>query len=157
MILDNRAFSSVVCANYSDWGTLKDWNKYKSGFGTVFIDLDGVLVRNSAEYFPPTWGSTSGISENIAAVNRLYDSGKVQIIITTSRREEFRSQTLDQLNREGVKYHQILFGMHHGKRIVVNDYAPSNPFKSCDGINIARDSAGLAEMLESVIMVGDDA
>jgi hypothetical protein len=156
MILDNRAFSVVMSRDYCDWGTLKDWNRYKSGFGTIFIDLDGVLVINSGEYFAPLWGSTKGIADNIAAVNRLYDSGKVQIIITTSRREELRQPTIEQLSKEGVKYHQILFGMHHGKRIVVNDYAPSNPFKSCDSVNIARDSATLAEQLESVIFAAEN-
>ena len=38
---------------YSDWGTLEDWNKYKSEYKTIFTDLDGVLVENSAEYFEP--------------------------------------------------------------------------------------------------------
>jgi len=156
MLLDNLALSAVVASEYSDWGTAKDWNRYKSGFGTIFIDLDGVIVENSAEYFPPVWGTTKGIADNIAAVNRLYDSGKVQIIITTSRRNDFKEQTLEQLKREGIRYHQILFDMYHGKRLVVNDYAASNPFKSCDSVNIARNSSSLAEMLESVIQVAEE-
>lgn len=151
MLLENKAFSAAVCTEYSDWGTLKDWNRFKSGFGTLFVNLDGTLVRNSGEYFEPLWGSTEGIKENIQAINRLYDSGKVQIIITTSRREEAREVTLQQLKTEGVRYHQILFGLNHGKQIVVNDYARSNPFKSCDAVNIARDSADLNEMLDALL------
>jgi hypothetical protein len=151
MLLDNKAFSAAVCSDYSDWGTLKDWNRYKAQFGTLFVDLDGTLVRNSGEHFEPVWGKTGGIKENIEAVNRLYNSGKVQVIITTSRKEEARQITLQQLEHEGVRYHQILFGLNHGKRIVVNDYARSNPFKSCDSVNIARDSADLGEMLEALL------
>jgi len=150
MLLENKAFSAAVCSEYSDWGTLNDWNRFKSQFGTLFVDLDGTLVGDSGEYFEPMWGSTPGIKENIQAINRLYDSGKVQIIITTSRKEEARQLTLQQLEREGVRYHQILFGLNHGKHIVVNDYARSNPFKSCDSVNIARDSADLGEMLETL-------
>ena len=157
MLLEDKAFSAAVATEYSDWGTLKDWNRYKSQFGTLFIDLDGTLVRNSGEHFEPTWGTTEGIKENIGGVNRLYDSGKVQIIITTSRREEARAITEAQLKREGIRYHQILFGMNHGKRIVVNDYARSNPFKSCDSVNIARNSTDLAEMLESLLHVEGEA
>jgi hypothetical protein len=155
MLLENKAFSAAVCSEYSDWGTLKDWNRFKSGFGTLFVNLDGILVRNSGEYFEPHWGHTDGIKENIEAINRLYDSGKVQIIITSSRKEEARQLTLQQLDKEGVRYHQILFGLNHGKQIVVNDYARSNPFKSCDAVNIARDSADLSEMLEALLQTGE--
>lgn len=151
MLLDNKAFSAAVCSEYSDWGTLKDWNRYKAQFGTLFVDLDGTLVRSSGEHFEPVWGKTDGIKENIEAVNRLYDSGKVKVIITTSRKEEARQITLQQLEREGVRYHQIFFGLNQGKRIVINDYARSNPFKSCDSINIARDSPDLGEMLETLL------
>lgn len=155
MLLDNRAFSAAVCSEYSDWGTLKDWNRFKGQFGTLFVDLDGTLVRNSGEYFDPVWGTTAGVKENIEAVNRLYDSGRVQIIVTTSRKEEARDLTVQQLEREGLRYHQILFGLNHGKRIVVNDYARSNPFKSCDSINLARDSADLGEMLEALFHMNE--
>ena len=153
MILENKAFPALVCSDYSDWGTLKDWNRYKAQFGTLFIDLDGTLVGNSGGYFDPVWGSTKAIKENVAIINRLYRSGKVQIVITTSRREEARQLTLDQLKREGIEYHQIVFGMNHGKRIVINDYAPTNPFKSCDALNIARNSTELTEMLEAVLQI----
>ncbi|MBS0209192.1 MAG: hypothetical protein JSS27_09580 [Planctomycetes bacterium] len=156
MILRSRAFSAVICSDYADWGTLRDWNRYKSQFATLFIDVDGTLVKNSGEFFAPMWGSTAGIRENIQVTNRLFDSGKVQIILTTSRKEEFRDVTLAQLQREGVKFHQILFGLNHGKRVVVNDYAKTNPFKSCDAVNIARDSTDLNEMLESVLQMEDN-
>jgi hypothetical protein len=151
MLLENKAFSAAVCSDYSDWGTLKDWNRYKAQFGTLFIDLDGTLIRNSGEYFEPVWGTTEGLKENIQAINRLYDSGKVQIIITTSRREEARQLTVKQLEKEGLRYHQIFFGLNHGKRILVNDYARSNPFKSCDSVNIARNSEDLGEMLQGLL------
>ena len=153
MLLENKAFSAAVCTDYCDWGTLKDWNRYKAQFGTLFIDLDGTLVINSGEHFEPVWGTTPGIKENIEVINRLHDSGKVQIVITTSRKEEARTVTLKQLKRVGLRYHQILFGMNHGKRIVVNDYARSNPFKSCDSINLARNAADLSEMLEGVFHI----
>lgn len=153
MLLDRKAFCAAVASDYSDWGTLKDWNRYKSQFGTVFIDLDGTLVRNSGAYFEPVWGSTEGLKENIRAINQLYDSGKVQIIVTTSRREEAREITLQQLKKEGLRFHQILFGLYHGKRVLVNDYARSNPYKSCDAVNIARNSEDLGEMLEGLLHI----
>ena len=149
MITENSRFTALPCAEYADWGTLEDWNRYKAEFGTLFIDLDGVLVENSAEYFEPFWGQTSGIAGNICAVNRLYDSGRVQVIITTSRKESARDVTRQQLERVGVRFHQVIFGLNHGMRIVVNDYARSNPYPTCDALNIARNSSDLAEMLKA--------
>jgi hypothetical protein len=151
MILDGIPFTYSDVEGYTDWGTLKEWQTYTSQFSTIFVDLDGVLVLNSAQYTQPYWGTTEGIDDNIAVLNRLHDTGRVHVVITTARHESHRKVTLRQLERCGVKYDSIIFGLPHGKRIVVNDYAPSNPFKSADSINIRRNSTDLKEMLEDSI------
>jgi hypothetical protein len=151
MILDGISFSYADVTEYIDWGTLKEWQAYTRQYSTLFVDLDGTLVNNSAQYALPYWGDTDGIQANVDAINHLYDSGKVQIIITTSRKESARELTLRQLERVGIKFHKIIFELSHGKRIIINDYAPSNPFKSCDAINIKRNSPDLKEMLEESI------
>jgi hypothetical protein len=151
MILDGAAFSYSEVRDYVDWGTIKEWQAYTRQYSTLFVDLDGTLVKNSAQYASPFWGETDGIQPNVDAINHLYDSGKVQIIITTSRKETKKEVTLRQLERVGIKYHKIIFDLSHGRRIVINDYAPSNPFKSCDAINIKRNSPDLKEMLEDSI------
>lgn len=148
MMLAGSQFRIRTITEYDDWGTLPDWNRYKSQYSTLFVDLDGTLVYNSSQYGSPKWGETSGIEGNIRAVNALYDSGKVQVILTTSRSEGFRAATMAQLTRVGLKYHNILFGMLHGKRVIVNDYAATNPYKSCEAINLKRDSDDLCQMLE---------
>jgi len=148
MMLNEIAFEPIHVAEYEDWGTLHDWDTYKRRFSTIFIDLDGILVQNSGEYFEPFWGTTGAIRENVEVVNALYDSGKVKIVITTTRKEKYRDVTIEQLKREGIKYHTIIFDLPHSKRVIINDYAKSNPYKSCDAINIKRNSADLKEMLE---------
>lgn len=151
MILDNHSFQARECKNYLDWGTLEDWLGYCARFATLFVDLDGTLVENSAEMFDPVWGTTRGIPENIACLNSLYDSGKVRVIITTSRAASFREATLAQLTREGIKYHDILFGLNHGKRIIINDYSTTNPYRSCDAINILRNSTQLRALVKGTL------
>jgi hypothetical protein len=149
MIIQNIPVRALTVQNYLDWGTLNDWNRYKSQFSVLFVDIDGTLVKNSSEHFPPYWGTTELLSENVAVINRLHESNNVQVILTTSRNESHRDITLAQLKRCGVKYHQIVFGLFHTKRIVINDYAPSNPYKSCDAINVRRDSNDLEHKLEN--------
>jgi hypothetical protein len=151
MILEGAIFTQDYVSDYVDWGTLREWNDYKRQYSTLFIDLDGTLVINSGQYSQPGWGETDGIKTNIDAVNALYDTGKVEVIITTSRTEAIREATFAQMERIGIRYHQIIFGLVHGRRIVINDYANTNPFKSCDAINIRRDSDDLREMLEESV------
>ncbi|GAB0173005.1 hypothetical protein [Helicobacter trogontum] len=150
MMLSGHTFFNSTVKDYLDWGTLKEWNLYKRQFATLFVDIDGVLVKNSGQFFAPKWGETSKIEENVAMLNRLYDTGKIHIILTTSRMLEYKDVTEKQLKREGIKYHQIIYGLYHAKRIVINDYANSNPYKSCDSINLKRDSNELKGMLQHI-------
>jgi hypothetical protein len=115
------------------------------------VDVDGVVVNNSAEFFEPTWGTTGPIERNVEYINKLYEGGRVQIILVTSRKSYTRKVTEKQLKRVGLRYHKIVFGMLHAKRILINDYSNSNPYRSCDAINIKRDSSELPELLSSLL------
>lgn len=151
MLLDGVSFSTRLVEHYTDWGTLEDWDRFKAQYATLFVDIDGTLVYNSGQFFEPRWGETDAIVENVSALRELYNSGKVEIILTTSRKAPFKAITEAQLDRLGIKYHQIIYGLHHAKRIIINDYAQTNPFKSCDAINIKRDSSDLAEMIKEAM------
>lgn len=152
LILEGRVFVSTEAKNYLDWGTLRDWNAYKSRFATIFLDIDGVLVKNSGKYFEPRWGETDPITPNKSIINELYDSGNVEIILTTSRGYEFEDETKFQLDRNGIKYHRLIMGLMHCRRIIVNDFADSNPYPSCSAVNIKRnDKDHLRKMIESIM------
>lgn len=151
MILDEHSFIANEVQDFLDWGTLDDWNRYKQSFAVLLIDIDGVLVKNSSQVMPPYWGQTEGIARNIDVIRRLYDANRAQIILTTARTEAAREVTLQQLKKENIPYHQIVFGLYHAKRIVINDYCNTNPYKSCDAVNILRDSDRLEEMLCNLI------
>ena len=143
MVLEGEIFRTINSENFIDWGTIEDWNTFKSEYKCVFIDLDGVLVKNSSQHFPPYWGETESIENNVKRTNQYYDSGKSQIIITTSRKKEFKKITEKQLKKEGIKYHQIIFDLFHCKRYIINDYANSNPYPSCEAINLKRNDSNL--------------
>lgn len=147
MILCGKTFSAFSVDNFMDWGTLKEWNRFKSTYSTLFVDIDGTLVKNCSEFFKPLWGDSDPIKENIDKINQMYESGRTKVILTTSRSSKSNKQTRNQLERIGLKYHQIIYDLYHAKRIIINDYANSNPYKSCDSINIKRNSNNLAEML----------
>ena len=52
---------------------MKDWNRYKNQYKTLFLDLDGVMVENSGEYIGKIWGSTKALEKNKDFINKLYD------------------------------------------------------------------------------------
>ena len=146
-LLNKVSFKNEKVNNYIDWGTQNEWDKYFSEFKTLFIDIDGTLFMNSSEHFSPKWGTTEGIEENINCIKKLYKTGKVQIILTTSRKEEYKNITIEQLNMNKIPYDNIIFNLFHCKRYLINDYALSNPYPSSISINFKRDSNILSDYL----------
>ena len=145
LLLLGEEFIGKSCKNYKDWGTLQDWNIYKSQYKVLFIDLDGTLVENTSYKFPPYIGNGKPLENNIKWVQELYKEGKTQVIITTSRPERYRQETINELTEKQIPYNTLLMGLPHSKRIVINDFANSNPYPSCSSINIPRDLDKLNE------------
>jgi len=153
MMMNGSSFAGKFCKSYEDWGTLTDWQNYKKTFATIFLDIDGVLFKNSSEFFSPKWGESPGISANIETIKKLVSSGRFQLVLTTARTKEHSKITEKQLQEAGIFYHQILYGMLHSQRIIVNDYSRTNPYKCCDALNIRRDADELGELLNDIIGV----
>jgi len=150
MLLDGALFKNHPVQDFADWGTARDWERFKSQFATVFVDLDGTLVESSSQFFERKWGETDGLPGNVKAINALHGSGKVRVVLTTSRKKAFAAATARQLERLGVQYHDILYELPHAKRILINDYSRSNRYKVAEAINIPRDSDDLDGMLRAM-------
>jgi hypothetical protein len=141
-------FVAISSSDYEDWGTLGAWTAYTATFKTLFLDIDGTIIRNSGQYFPPIWGAREPLHKNVAYLQSLRKRGRVQMILTTSRPESFREITERQLADAGVPYDKIVFGMFHAQRILVNDFAKTNPFPSALAVNLRRDADDLQEMMD---------
>nr|BAR35051.1 hypothetical protein [uncultured Mediterranean phage uvMED] len=150
MIEDGFKFKPIKVSDYIDWGTKEDWFDYVRRYKTLFVDIDGTLVKSSGKYTPPYWGETEGIKENIEFLNKLYDTGKVCIILTTARTSDAKEVTLKQLEREGVQYDNIIFDLFHANRTIINDYGTSNPYPTCDAVNIVRNSNDLERFIKDL-------
>jgi hypothetical protein len=88
-------------------------------------------------------GEGNPIQSNINYLRKLYESERAYIVLTTSRPEQYRQITVDELKSKGIWYHNIIMGLPHSQRVLVNDFADSNPFPSCVAINIPRNSENL--------------
>ncbi len=147
LIKERKAlFKAKSIHEYLDLGTIKEWLSFKNNQKTYFIDVDGVVVKNGGEYSKPFWGTTEGLRENIKLINRLYNLGNY-IILITSRREKYRKATIKQLKKEEVKYNQLIMGLNHSPRVVINDFSNSNPFPAAISVNVPRDSDKLTDYI----------
>ncbi len=124
---------------YVDWGTEEDWNRFCSEFVTLFVDIDGVLVESSHRSFKPCWGTTPLIQENVNALNRLHNA---YVVLTTSRKAEYRAITEIQL--KSVRYNKLLMDLPACRRVLVNDRVG---YDTASAINIIRNSKELKDFL----------
>lgn len=145
--IDTRAgdFHARLATKYVDWGTEDEWAEYLSGYMTIFVDVDGVLVESSHRSFEPAWGETRCIGNNVQYLNRLHATGRVEIILTTSRSESWRKVTEQQLL--GLKYDRLIMGLRNCGRYLVNDFVSKRGEATAFAINLERDSSLLEQAL----------
>jgi len=148
MMLSGSTFHGLKTTNFKDWGTIESWNKYKSQYKCLFVDIDGTLVTNSSVHFPPYVGSGDVLENNVDLLAELHQSGKVKIILTTSRPEKLKKLTLMEMQAKGIPFDHIIMGLPHCQRVIINDFARSNPYPSCKSINIPRNANNLKEFFE---------
>ena len=136
----NAKFTAQMATSYDDWGTLTEWKAVQKACRTYFCDVDGVILKNSGKYGKTNWyNNTVLLEENVETLKKLQDAG-AQIVITTSRTEEFRAGLEKMLNDAGLKPYAILMGMNHAARVVINDFAPTNPYPSGIAITLPRNA-----------------
>jgi len=145
MMLSGSTFYGTKTTDFKDWGTLDAWNKYKSQYKCLFVDIDGTLITNSSHHFPPYVGSGEPIENNIDFIAELHEQGKTKIVLTTSRPDKFRQLTIMELQTKGIPFDELVMGLPHCQRVIINDFARSNPYPSCKAINIPRNTDDLME------------
>lgn len=105
---------------------------------TFFVDIDGTIVKyrkfselNSSKLEP--------IQDVIDFLNKKYSEGAV-IIVTTARTSAYELFTKQELEKIGLKYHQLVMNCGRGTRVILNDKDPYEPdIERAVGINLLRD------------------
>ena len=55
--------------------------------------------------------------------------------------------TEEELKNKGIAYDELVMGLPHSQRILINDFAKSNPYPSAAAINMPRNKNDLKELL----------
>lgn len=147
MLSNGLVFSAVGVKNWIDVGTKEDWHRYNSK-PTIFVDIDGTLIQNQGAWGENNHGTPAiPLIKNTELLQQAIKNGS-QVIFTTARSFRFQKQTREMLDSLGFQDCQLLMNLHHSQRILINDYAPSNPYPSAVAINIPRNSDTLADYLD---------
>lgn len=134
----NYCFECIYAEDYDDWGTVKEWTKIQDKMKTYFVDVDGVILKNSGKYGVVNWSNNhEKLEMNVKKIVELQNNG-AQIVITTSRTEEYRKDLERMLNDAGIYPHTIVMGLNHSARVLINDFAPTNQYPSGTAISIPR-------------------
>ena len=147
LIINGGVFIGKEVKNYMDWGTLGDWQKYRSKFKTYFFDLDGIFIKNAAQYFKPKWDQPEVIVENMKILQNLSQNPENQIFFVTARTKKYKPLIEKILKEWNIHYEDIITGCLHSKRILVNDFSNNTGYPTCEAINIPRDSKELFKYL----------
>ena len=147
-IIAGMMVSPLIVSGLIDVGTLEDWRRHVRPRGTIVTDLDGVVFENHSRYFPPYWtDADKAIEANVAALRRWQEDG-AQLIFMTARPEAFRQKTEQTLRDLGLKAHALIMDCRHGRRFLVNDHAPSNPYPAAVAISTERNSPTLSDYMK---------
>jgi hypothetical protein len=141
-------FQASRVQHYQDWGTLDSWLEFVRSYKTIFLNIDGVLALNSSRLsMSYDWTAFKPIDENVAYLLELEKSGRVKLVFTTARSEEFREVVSTQLMELGFLPPLLVMGLFHSQRLIINDFSSTNPNPSAVAVSLERDSSNLREYI----------
>ena len=108
---------------------------------TWIFDLDGTLLKHNGYKLDGEDSMLEGAKEYLDSLPK-----EDRIVIFTSRKEIYSETTLDFLDRNAVRYDDILFEMPMGERIIVNDRKPSG-IDMAVAVNCDRDRFYIPEIV----------
>lgn len=148
LITQGTVFTNKEVKDYVNVGVLEAWQKFNNK-PTIFCDIDGVLVYNQSSVGRNSYsrGNYTHIKENVDHLYKLLGQG-AQIIFVTARPAIYRKVTRKMLDDLGFCNCELIMGLHHAQRILINDFAPSNPYPTAVSINIERNSNTLKNYLK---------
>lgn len=108
---------------------------------TWILDLDGTLLKHNGYKTDGEDTLLPGVKEYLSGIPE-----NDKIIVLTSRTEEYRAETMGFLDRNLIRYDEILFNMPMGERILVNDRKPSG-LDMAVAVNLDRDVFAMPQIL----------
>jgi hydroxymethylpyrimidine pyrophosphatase-like HAD family hydrolase len=111
---------------------------------TLFIDIDGVLLRHLGNMTNIIQQQPEVLPDVQAKFNE-WDKKGYNIILTTGRRESIRALTEKQLQEAGLFYDMLIMGLGGGNRRLINDLK-SDSLEPTATAHVVERNKGLGEI-----------
>ena len=141
MISNGRVFTEKEVKNFIDVGTADDWFKFNNK-PTYFCDIDGTIIKSKDFHNEPY----EPIQGNVNALLKEQARG-CKLMFVTARKKKYEEYTNKMLTEMGFVDYVLVMEVNHSRRVLINDYANSNPFPSAVALNLKRDSDNLGDMI----------
>lgn len=95
---------------------------------TIFLDIDGTLLQqNSGDNLTEILKKPPRVLPGVMQKLDEWHILGYTVILTSARPEGSRLHTTQQLNEAGIyHYAQLILGVGHGRRVVINDHTDHN-------------------------------
>jgi len=110
---------------------------------TVFIDIDGTILKHPGNLSNLHHQDPTVLPNVIKKLDEWSYKG-YRIIVTTARPESMKKFTVWQLRKANIFYNDLIMGIPHGSRVIINDKKP-NGNVSAEAYSVERD-AGLGSV-----------
>jgi hypothetical protein len=141
MISNGAVFNEKEVENFVDVGTADDWFKFNNK-PTYFCDIDGTIIKTKDFHDDPY----EPIQKNVDALLKEQTRG-CKLVFVTARKKRYEEYTNKILTEMGFVNYVLVMEANHSRRVLINDYANSNPFPSAVALNLKRDSDNLGDMI----------
>jgi dTDP-glucose pyrophosphorylase len=139
---------TIPTNGYISLGTPRDLEIYQAKINeyylekpsTIFLDLDGTILRHAHHYDDSESVSPELLDGVLDRLNKWIVAGH-KIVITTARRELNRHAVEAQLKKLGLHWDYMVMDVSKGKRFLVNDKLQISDEDRAVGISVITDSS----------------
>ena len=123
--------------------------KREQGFKTIFSDIDGTLIEQVR--FEDLDANVVNVLPGVAEkMNEWYEAGHY-IVLTTARPDYLRLVTTLQMQKAGIRYHQLVMGIGREERILINNNSKGEPENArAMAVAVGRDAGFINSNWENV-------
>jgi hypothetical protein len=123
--------------------------KREQNYKTIFSDIDGTLIEQVR--FEDLDANVVNVLPGVAEkMNEWYEAGHY-IVLTTARPDYLRLVTTLQMQKAGIRYHQLVMGIGREERILINNNSKGEPENArAMAVAVGRDAGFINSNWENV-------
>jgi hypothetical protein len=123
--------------------------KREQNYKTIFSDIDGTLIEQ-VRFEDLDANVVTVLPGVVEKMNEWYEAGHY-IVLTTARPDYLRLVTTLQMQKAGIRYHQLVMGIGREERILINNNSKGEPENArAMAVAVGRDAGFINSNWENV-------